>query len=84
MAEVAIEFVNETMLARALCMSLSSVRRWRSTWNANGGKFGIGPRPYRFGKSVRYRISECEEWAEQHRAGVSLSAEDAPVASGRL
>jgi predicted DNA-binding transcriptional regulator AlpA len=69
----AIDFVDEGMLARALCVSLSTVRRWRATWNATGGKSGDGPRPYRFGRSVRYRISEVEAWAEQHQAGSTAS-----------
>lgn len=75
-----VEFVDEGMLAHALCMSLSSIRRWRATWS--GGKTGIGPRPYRFGRSVRYRISDCEAWAEQHRAGSSTAyADHAPLAA---
>lgn len=70
----AIDFVNESMLANALCVSLSTVRRWRTSWNATGGKTGTGPRPYRFGRSVRYRISEVEAWAEQHQTETTASA----------
>jgi predicted DNA-binding transcriptional regulator AlpA len=63
----AIEFVTELQLARGLCLSVSTVRRWRDTWKATGWKSGTGPRPYKFGKAVRYRISEVEAWAEQQQ-----------------
>jgi predicted DNA-binding transcriptional regulator AlpA len=75
----AIEFVNEIQLARALVVSVQTVRRWRATWNGN--QTGVGPRPYKFGKSVRYRISEVQEWALGNRQG---TAEAVPVAQGNL
>jgi hypothetical protein len=62
-----VEFIDETRLARALCFSLSTVRRWRDTWKASGGASGTGPRPYRFGRLIRYRVDEVEAWASQYR-----------------
>jgi predicted DNA-binding transcriptional regulator AlpA len=75
----AIKFVNENQLSNALVVSVQTVRRWRATWNGN--KTGIGPRPYKFGKSVRYRISEVEEWAAGNRFG---TAQAVPVVQGNL
>jgi predicted DNA-binding transcriptional regulator AlpA len=75
----AIEFVNEIQLAKALVVSVQTVRRWRATWN--GKELGTGPRPYKFGKSVRYRISEVQAWVLGNRQG---TADAVPVRQGNL
>jgi predicted DNA-binding transcriptional regulator AlpA len=49
-----VEHWDEKYLAQALAVSLSTVRRWRAT--------GAGPKFSRFGRSVRYRLADIEEW----------------------
>jgi excisionase family DNA binding protein len=49
-----LEYCDEKFLAQALAVSLSTVRRWR--------QFGNGPKFVRFGRSVRYRLADVEEW----------------------
>jgi excisionase family DNA binding protein len=49
-----LEYCDEKFLAQALAVSLSTVRRWRQS--------GSGPRFVRFGRSVRYKLADVEEW----------------------
>lgn len=49
-----IEFCSDKELAESLAVSISTVRRWRQA--------GEGPHFVRIGKSVRYRLSDVEEW----------------------
>jgi excisionase family DNA binding protein len=42
-----------------LGVPLRTIYRWRSR--------GIGPRGYRIGRHVRYRVDDIERWLEDHR-----------------
>lgn len=42
-----------------LRVPLRTIYRWRSR--------GDGPRGYRIGRHVRYRVDEIERWLEDHR-----------------
>jgi excisionase family DNA binding protein len=61
-------FVDTGAIARRLGVSVSYLDKMRLT--------GDGPPFYKFGRSVRYRISEVDEWAEQRRR---ISTSDAGV-----
>jgi excisionase family DNA binding protein len=46
-------------VARFLGVPLRTLYRWRSR--------GDGPRGYRLGRHVRYRVDDVERWLEDHR-----------------
>jgi excisionase family DNA binding protein len=46
-------------VARFLGLPLRTIYRWRSR--------GEGPRGYRVGRHVRYRVRDIEHWLERHR-----------------
>jgi excisionase family DNA binding protein len=46
-------------VARLLDVPLRTIYRWRSQHN--------GPRGYRVGRHVRYRVDDIERWLEDHR-----------------
>jgi predicted DNA-binding transcriptional regulator AlpA len=52
--------VNTAVAANYLGLSESTLNKWRLT--------GDGPRYFKFGRAVRYRIADLDDWAEQHRA----------------
>lgn len=51
------EFMDPQGLAQFLRVPLGTVYRWR--------QHGEGPRGYRVGRHVRYRLSEVEAWLER-------------------
>jgi predicted DNA-binding transcriptional regulator AlpA len=70
-----LEYCDEKYLARSLAVSLSTVRRWR--------QFGSGPKFVRFGKSVRYRLVDVEEWvAAKPRAATETAGSVSREVSG--
>jgi excisionase family DNA binding protein len=46
-------------VARFLGLPVRTIYRWRTR--------GEGPRGYRVGRHVRYRIADVEDWLEGHR-----------------
>ena len=52
---------DERTVSQVLSVSLATLRRWRAS--------GDGPGFVRFGKSVRYLLSDVESWAASKRAG---------------
>ena len=52
-------FVNTFGAASYLGLSVSTLNKLRLT--------GSGPRYYKLGRAVRYRIADLDEWAEQRR-----------------
>jgi hypothetical protein len=62
------EFLTTQELADRYQVPVESVRKWRGE--------GTGPRGARFGKHVRYRLSDVEEWEreQQKRDRLSQSA----------
>jgi excisionase family DNA binding protein len=54
------EFFSEAEAAQFLCVSLSTLRRWR--------KSGTGPALFRFGSIIRYSRQALEEFIRKHTA----------------
>ena len=52
-------FITEKEVATHLRVSRKTVQQWRYD--------NRGPRYHRFGLSVRYRYSDLDEWAREHR-----------------
>jgi excisionase family DNA binding protein len=50
---------DEREAANFLGVSVSGLRKWRNR--------GIGPRYCRFGRLIRYRLSDLNEWIEAHK-----------------
>lgn len=48
--------INEKEAAERLCVTVNTVRTWRSN--------GKGPRYYKVGKAVRYRPEDLDAWLE--------------------
>lgn len=46
-------------LAGLLRVPVATVYRWR--------RYGRGPRGYRVGRGIRFRVSEVEEWLQAQR-----------------
>ena len=46
-------------LAEHLAVPISTVNHWRL--------HGIGPVPFKFGRSIRYRLGDVEAWIEAQR-----------------
>ena len=53
-----IDLLTTRELASALRLSPATLQLWRRT--------GRGPRYLKIGKSVRYRVSDVQEWLEAH------------------
>lgn len=70
-------YCDEKILAQTLAVSLSTVRRWR--------QFRNGPKFVRFGKSVRYRLADVEEWvaAQSQSAARSRGTGHSGVTEGK-
>lgn len=52
-------FLTEQQVADTICQSVRTLQKWRS--------LGTGPDFYKFGQSVRYKISDLEKWIEARR-----------------
>ncbi len=52
-------FIPELEAADFLCQSVRTIQKWRVT--------GTGPQFYKFGRSVRYRRRELDEWVAERR-----------------
>jgi excisionase family DNA binding protein len=50
------EWESPAQLADRLGLPVSTIYRWNQT--------GDGPPSYRFGKHVRYKVSDVDKWAE--------------------
>ena len=55
------EYVNESVAAQYLGLSVATLRKWRAN--------GDGPAWHKFGRAVRYRISDLDAFAEDARVG---------------
>jgi len=53
------EHVNETVAAQFLGLKVATLRKWRAN--------GDGPAWHKFGRAVRYRISDLEAFANESR-----------------
>ena len=53
------EFVTEREAAARMGVAAVTLRLWRGR--------GVGPAHYRFGRLVRYRPSDVDEWIEDRR-----------------
>jgi predicted DNA-binding transcriptional regulator AlpA len=52
-------YLTETQLSELTQLSVKTLRTWR--WR------GDGPRFFRFGRSIRYALSDLNEWLESAR-----------------
>ena len=56
------EFLNETEVAKLLCISVDTIRGWRKT------KYRAANLPFvKIGKLVRYKRSDLEEYINKNR-----------------
>lgn len=53
------QLMSPVEVAAFLSVPLRTIYRWRSR--------GDGPRGYRFGRHVRYRVDDVQDWLEDHR-----------------
>ena len=51
------EFISPEDLAELLGIPIRTVYAWRSR--------GVGPRSYRIGKHVRFKLKDVDEWLEE-------------------
>jgi excisionase family DNA binding protein len=58
-AERTRQFLGPNDLAELLGVPVRTIYRWRWT--------GDGPRGFRIGRHVRYRVADIERWLEEHR-----------------
>ena len=56
-------------LATNLGIPVSTIYDWRTR--------GLGPRAYRFGKHLKFAVSDVRLWVEQQRDGAKASPPDA-------
>ena len=56
LAAKAPQYIDQHAVADLLGVPLRTVQYWRES--------RIGPRYYRFGRAVRYRVDECITWAD--------------------
>lgn len=55
--------------AERLDLSVKTLRRWAAA--------GTGPRAYRIGKSLKYRVSEIEAWIDEQ----AIVGDEQPIAA---
>ena len=60
-------FFTPKELAEFLSVPISTVRHWKL--------IGKGPPAFKFGRSVRYRVSDVEAWIEAQRVQSGQTAE---------
>jgi len=65
--------VTEKVVAEMLCLGLSTVQQYRLK--------GLGPRHLKIGKSVRYRLSDVQDYIKNCRSFQSTSEADKGVRS---
>ena len=52
-------FLTERQLAKLICQSVRTIQKWRVT--------GHGPAFHKFGQSVRYNLTDVQDWITRRR-----------------
>lgn len=63
MTENKIEYFDTDIAAHILGVSVSTMKRWR--------KINDGPNYYKFGRSIKYTVSDLNQWAKSNQNRVN-------------